>query len=217
MGRVCPQAAALPFMGVTEAEMLDTAVFVSRSGYTGEDGFELSVPADQAERIARHFLAQAEVMPIGLGARDSLRLEAGLCLYGHDLDETTSPVEADLAWTIGRARRAGGPRAGGFPGAERILHELAQGAERRRVGLLPEGRAPVREGTQLLDDRGEAVGCVTSGGFGPSLDRPVAMGYVRPRPASGEALQAVVRGQSRPCRIAGLPFTPHRYYKAAQR
>ena len=154
--------------------------FVSRSGYTGEDGFEISVPADHAEALARTLLGSSDVLPIGLGARDSLRLEAGLCLYGHDIDTTTTPVEGALEWSIQKSRRHGGARAGGFPGADKILRQLEKGAPRRRVGLKPEGRAPVREGAPLFADAtsSEPIGSVTSGGFGPSVNAPVAMGYL---------------------------------------
>jgi aminomethyltransferase len=188
--------------------------FVSRSGYTGEDGFEISVPAGEAERLAKALLGNDDVKPIGLGARDSLRLEAGLCLYGHDIDTTTSPVEGALEWSIQKSRRTDGVRAGGFPGADLILSQLQQGAPRRRVGLKPEGRAPVREGAQLFADATstEAIGKVTSGGFGPSLNAPVAMGYL---PASHAALGttvfAEVRGQRLPLGIAPMPFVPNTY------
>jgi aminomethyltransferase len=213
MAEVCPDAVALGFMGVTSTKLLGAPVFVSRSGYTGEDGFEISVPAAEAERVARALLSQPGVAPIGLGARDSLRLEAGLCLYGHELDESTSPVEAGLAWTIGKARRSGGERGGGFPGHERILAELASGPLRKRVGLLPEGRAPVREGEELIAG-GESIGKTTSGGFGPSLDAPLAMAYVAPSHASpGTTLEAIVRGKPRVCKVVDLPFLPHRYAK----
>ena len=154
--------------------------FVSRSGYTGEDGFEISVPAEHAEALAKALLENSDVLPIGLGARDSLRLEAGLCLYGHDIDTTTTPVEGALEWSIQKSRRHGGARAGGFPGADKILSQLEKGAPRRRVGLKPEGRAPVREGAALFADAAssEQIGSVTSGGFGPSVNAPVAMGYL---------------------------------------
>ena len=187
---------------------------VSRSGYTGEDGFEISVPAGQAEALARRLLAHEAVAPVGLGARDSLRLEAGLCLYGHDIDETTSPVEAGLSWAIQKVRRRGGAREGGFPGAARILAELEDGPARRRVGLLPEGRAPMREGTELYDDAeaGAPVGRVTSGGFGPSVGKPVAMGYVPAGlSAPGTQLFGEVRGRRLPVQVAALPFVPARF------
>ena len=190
------------------------ACFATRSGYTGEDGFEISVPAGRAEALARRLLAEAEVAPIGLGARDSLRLEAGLCLYGHDIDTTTTPVEASLAWALSKARRADGERPGGYPGAEVILRQLAEGAPRRRVGLRPEGRAPVREGAELIDEAGRTVGTVTSGGFGPSVGGPVAMGYVEADLARPDtALQALVRGKPQPVRVAKLPFVAHRYHR----
>ncbi len=183
---------------------------VTRSGYTGEDGFEISLPAGDAEVLARRLLAEPEVLPIGLGARDSLRLEAGLCLYGHDIDETTTPIEADLAWTIGKRRRA----EGGFPGAATVLRQLAEGASRKRVGLRPDGRAPAREGTQIVDTAGNRIGHVTSGGFGPSAGAPVAMGYVdRAHAAEGTAVELLVRGVARPARVVRLPFIPTRYYR----
>ena len=188
--------------------------FVSRSGYTGEDGFEISVPAERAERLANRLLENADVLPIGLGARDSLRLEAGLCLYGHDIDTTTTPVEGALEWSIQKSRRTGGARASGFLGAEEILAQLEKGAPRRRVGLRPEGRAPVREGAALFADDAsiEPIGAVTSGGFGPSLNAPVAMGYL---PASlaapGTQVFAEVRGQRLPLKVATTPFVPNTY------
>jgi aminomethyltransferase len=207
-------AAAMRFMDACELMVAGTPCLVSRSGYTGEDGFEISVPAEAAEKLARLLLAEPEVMPIGLGARDSLRLEAGLCLYGHDIDERTSPVEAGLDWAIQKVRRTGGARAGGFPGASRILGELARGPTRRRAGLLPEGRAPVREGADLFADEtgGDPVGRVTSGGFGPSLNAPVAMGFL---PAAlavpGTRVYAGVRGRRLPVRVAAMPFVPNRF------
>jgi aminomethyltransferase len=214
LARHAPWVAALRFMDIREGAVAGHPAIVSRSGYTGEDGFEISVAAGAAEALARALLAAPEVRPVGLGARDSLRLEAGLCLYGHDIDETTSPVEAGLDWAIQKVRREGGARAGGFPGASRILAELRHGPARRRVGLRPEGRAPVREGAALFaaDAGGEPIGRVTSGGFGPSLDAPVAMGYA---PASlsapGTRLHAEVRGRRLPVTVAPLPFHPTRY------
>ena len=188
--------------------------FVSRSGYTGEDGFEISVPAEQAERLARALLEDSDVLPIGLGARDSLRLEAGLCLYGHDTDATTTPVEGALEWSIQKSRRHGGARGGGFPGADHILSQLEKGAPRRRVGLRPEGRAPVREGASLFAnaDSSEQIGAVTSGGFGPSVNAPVAMGYLPSSlAAAGTTVFAELRGQRLPLRIAPMPFVPNTY------
>ena len=207
LARLVPEVAAMRFM--------DVGVFgdlwVSRSGYTGEDGFEMSLPMARAEAFAVSLLDMPEVMPIGLGARDSLRLEAGLCLYGHDIDTTTSPVEAGLSWAIQKARRAGGARAGGFPGAARILRELAEGPARLRVGLRPEGGAPMREKTALYDGE-QLLGTVTSGGFGPSVEAPIAMGYVPSAYADiGTKLDGEVRGKRLPVTVAALPFQPTTY------
>jgi len=210
--RVAPDAASLGFMDVRKIDVAGIPCIVSRAGYTGEDGFEISAPARDAEAIARALLAEPEAAPAGLGARDTLRLEAGLCLYGNELDETTTPIEADLAWTIGRARRPGGKRAGGYPGAHVLERQLRDGAPRRRVGLAPESRMPVRAGSELTDAKGRPVGRVTSGGFGPTLKRPIAMGYVASAHAApGAELAATVRGQRIPMRITPLPFVPHRY------
>jgi len=218
MERLGPQAVALSFMQVAAVTLDGIPCFLSRSGYTGEDGFEISLPADDAERLARRLLAQPEVKPAGLGARDSLRLEAGLCLYGHDIDESTTPVEAALGWAIQKIRRRGGARTGGFPGAETILTQLEHGAPRSRVGLVPEGRAPLREGEALQDAQGRPVGKLTSGGFGASLDGPLAMGYVESWLACpGVELQAVVRGKPRACRVVPMPFVPHRYFRGRPR
>jgi aminomethyltransferase len=200
----------LPFMAGSEASAAGVPCFVTRSGYTGEDGFEISVASGDAITLAARLLEEPEVAPIGLGARDTLRLEAGLCLYGHDIDETTTPVEAALAWTIGRRRR----EAGDFPGAPLILRQLAEGPARRRVGIRPDGRAPAREGTAILDPEGAPLGQVTSGGFGPSVNAPIAMGYVAAgRAMPGMALSLVVRDVPRPARVAPLPFVPTRYYR----
>jgi aminomethyltransferase len=188
--------------------------FVSRSGYTGEDGFEISVPAEHAEALVKSLLDNTDVLPIGLGARDSLRLEAGLCLYGHDIDATTTPVEGALEWSVQKSRRNGGARAGGFPGAEEILAQFEKGAARRRVGLRPEGRAPVREGAILFADAtsSDPIGKVTSGGFGPSLNAPVAMGFVPTSLAAlGTQIFAEVRGQRLPLQVASMPFVPNTY------
>ncbi|MFU8882173.1 MAG: glycine cleavage system aminomethyltransferase GcvT [Rhodobacterales bacterium] len=198
------------FMDVADLDLAGAACWVSRSGYTGEDGFEISVPAAQAEAVARALLGDARVEAIGLGARDSLRLEAGLCLYGHDIDAATSPVEAGLGWAIQKVRRTGGARAGGFPGAARILDEQMQGAPRARVGLRPEGRAPMREGVALFaaSAGGDPVGTVTSGGFGPTVGAPVAMGMVaRNHAAVGTQLYGEVRGKRLPVTVVALPFT----------
>jgi aminomethyltransferase len=206
--RLVPQVAAMRFMDVAVLDSEFGELWVSRSGYTGEDGYEISVAEAHARALADALLAQPEVMPIGLGARDSLRLEAGLCLYGHDIDTETSPVEAGLTWAIQKSRRTGGAQAGGFPGADRILRELDQGPARQRVGLKPDGRAPMREGT-LLFHEGQPVGHVTSGGFGPSIDAPVAMGYVPANlSAPGTALTGEVRGKHMPLTVTDLPFRP---------
>jgi aminomethyltransferase len=212
--KLCADAPAMRFMDAGPHRVDGIDCFVSRSGYTGEDGFEISVPADRAEAIAEKLLDDADVLPIGLGARDSLRLEAGLCLYGHDIDTATTPVEGALEWSIQKSRRHGGARAGGFAGADRILAQLEQGAPRRRVGLRPEGRAPVREGAQLFADASstESIGTVTSGGFGPSLNAPVAMGYLpTSHAANGTTVFAEVRGQRLPMQVAPMPFVANTY------
>lgn len=214
LAKLCAEAPSMKFMDAGPREVAGLPCFVSRSGYTGEDGFEISVPAGDAERLARTLLENPDVLPIGLGARDSLRLEAGLCLYGHDIDTTTTPVEAALEWSVQKSRRSGGTRAGGFPGAQKILAHFEQGASRRRVGLRTEGRAPVREGALLFADAtaGEPIGKVTSGGFGPSLNAPVAMGYVpRSQSALGTKLFAEVRGQRLAIEVAAMPFVKNTY------
>lgn len=214
MDKLAPGATELAFMATAELPVAGIPCHLSRSGYTGEDGFEISVPADAADALARRLLAEEAVAPIGLGARDSLRLEAGLCLYGHDLDTTTTPVEAALNWVIPKIRRTGGARAGGFPGAEVILQQLETGPTRLRVGLQPEGRAPIREGAELVDDNNQTIGKVTSGGFGPTVQRPVAMGYVDSTHAQpGGVLQARVRGKLMPVTVTELPFAEHRYHR----
>lgn len=214
MAQLVPQTAKMVFMDTATVQLAGVECFISRSGYTGEDGFEISVPNQHAEALARLLLAQDEVAPIGLGARDSLRLEAGLCLYGHDMDASTTPVEASLAWALSEARRAGGARPGGYPGADIIMRQLAQGVDRKRVGLLARDRMPVREGAELIDAEGRAVGKVTSGGFGPTVGGPVAMGYVDIEHAKpGTALQAIVRGKPVPIDVAKTPFAPQRYYR----
>jgi aminomethyltransferase len=207
-------AETMRFMDVGVFHTGDCELWISRSGYSGEDGYEISVPADRALGLAGVLLARPEVEPVGLGARDSLRLEAGLCLHGSDIDATTTPVEADLIWSIPPVRRAGGARAGGFPGAERILRELEDGPTRRRVGLVPEGRAPMRGDTVLFgdEDAQEPVGRVTSGGFGPSVDRAISMGYVAAdRAAPGTRLWGEVRGRRLPALVTPLPFRPATY------
>jgi aminomethyltransferase len=211
---LAPDVRSMRFMDFRTTDVMNVACFVSRSGYTGEDGFEISLPASHAEALARELLKNSNVAMIGLGARDSLRLEAGLCLYGSDLDATTTPVEAALEWSIQKARRSGGSREGNFPGAQKILHQLANGAPRRRVGLRPEGRAPIRHGAKLFSDQdvADAIGVVTSGGFGPSVNAPVAMGYVRQvdEPAGG-IIYADLRGTRVPLRLSALPFISTTY------
>ena len=214
LAKLCADAPAMRFMDAGPREVAGFDCFVSRSGYTGEDGFEISVPAEHAEQLAKLLLVNGDLLPIGLGARDSLRLEAGLCLYGHDIDTTTTPVEAALEWSVQKSRRTGGTRAGGFPGAEKILAQFADGAVRRRVGLRPEGRAPVREGAALFADAvsSEPIGAVTSGGFGPTLNAPVAMGYLlTAMSAPGTLVFAEVRGQRLPLKVATTPFVPNTY------
>jgi aminomethyltransferase len=209
-----PGIAAMKFMDTGPRRLVGLDCFVSRSGYTGEDGFEISVPADAAEGFAKELLADEAVLPIGLGARDSLRLEAGLCLYGHDLDPATTPVEGALEWSVQKSRRKGGARPGGFPGANAILGQFEQGAPHRRVGLKAEGRAPVREGAALFADSTSQspIGSVTSGGFGPSLNAPVAMGYVPSSLAAPDTIVfAEVRGQRLALRVAPMPFVPNTY------
>jgi aminomethyltransferase len=214
LAKFCADADSMRFMDSGPRSIDGIDCFVSRSGYTGEDGFEISVLANHAERLAKALLGDSDVLPIGLGARDSLRLEAWLCLYGHDIDTTTTPVEGALEWSIQKSRRHGGARAGGFPGADKILSQLEQGAPRRRVGLRPEGRAPVREGAPLFAGAASSqqIGAVTSGGFGPSINAPVAMGYL---PASHTAIGGLVfaelRGQRLPLRVTAMPFVPNTY------
>jgi aminomethyltransferase len=208
MARLSPECAALPFMGLATVLIDGADCLVSRSGYTGEDGFEISVPAERAEAFARLLLAQPEVQPAGLGARDSLRLEAGLCLYGNDIDETTNPIEAGLTWTIGKRRKT----EWNFLGADKIRAMLHDGPPRLRVGILPDGRAPARDHTAILGADGAAVGEITSGGFGPTLGGPCAMGYVPTAlAADGTALSLMVRGKPLPARVAPMPFVAHRY------
>ncbi|HEY1934446.1 MAG TPA: glycine cleavage system aminomethyltransferase GcvT [Acetobacteraceae bacterium] len=208
LGRLAPEAAHLPFMGVAEVSVAGIGCLVSRSGYTGEDGFELSVPADRAEALADRLLQEPEVAPAGLGARDSLRLEAGLCLYGNDIDELTTPVEADLVWAIGKRRRM----AWDFPGAAVVRDQLDNGTTRQRVGIRPDGRAPARALADIVADDGTEAGVVTSGGFSPSLNAPIAMGYVRrDLAADGTRVHLIVRDKPLPARVVPLPFVPHRY------
>jgi aminomethyltransferase len=211
LAQLAPEVAAMPFMTARDVLVEGVHAYVSRSGYTGEDGYEISVKADDAGRFWGLLLADDRVKPIGLGARDSLRLEAGLCLYGHDIDTTTSPVEAALTWSIQKRRR----EEGGFPGAARIQRELSEGAGRMRVGIQPEGRQPAREGTDILAD-GRKIGAVTSGGFGPTVNGPVGMGYVeKAYAAPGMAVTLLVRGRELPGKVVKLPFVPNRFYRGA--
>jgi aminomethyltransferase len=201
---------AMPFMSARPARLAEFETFVSRSGYTGEDGYEISLASAEAESFARILLSQRDVAPIGLGARDSLRLEAGLCLYGHELDETIDPIEAALAWSIQKRRRV----EGGFPGAKRIQDALTSGPSRQRVGLRPDGRAPAREGAEIVSADGAPIGVVTSGGFGPSVGAPIAMGYVaRAYATVGTPISLMVRGKPLSARVVALPFHPHAYYR----
>ena len=201
---------SMPFMSARPTRLAGFETFVSRSGYTGEDGYEISLASSEAESFARLLLSEPGVAPIGLGARDSLRLEAGLCLYGHELDETIDPMEAALQWSIQKRRRA----EGGFPGAKRIQDALANGPARLRVGIRPDGRAPAREGAEIVSADGAPIGVVTSGGFGPSVGAPIAMGYVtRAHAAVGTPVSLMVRGKPLSARVVALPFHPHAYYR----
>jgi aminomethyltransferase len=208
LAKLAPSVRDIPFMYYAAVSIDGIQAHVSRSGYTGEDGFEISIFDKDASRLWQLLLTDPDAKPIGLGARDSLRLEAGLCLYGHDIDETTSPVEADLLWSIQKRRR----NEGGFIGAARVQKEIASGTKRKRVGIKPEGRAPAREGTVVTDAGGRQIGIITSGGFGPTANAPVAIGYVETTFATaGTAVQLIVRDKPMPARIASLPFVPHNY------
>ena len=208
LSRIAPTSDTLAFMATSEFRIGTLATVISRSGYTGEDGFEISVPNGSAVELAQALMSPEGAQPIGLGARDSLRLEAGLCLYGHDIDLATSPIEAGLAWSIQKRRRI----EGGFPGATRIQCELRDGPSRLRIGIKPEGRAPAREGTEIFSDTGDKLGTITSGGFGPSVNGPIAMGYVTSSHAKpGTKLSLMVRGKPLPATVVALPFHPHRY------
>ncbi|WP_174575460.1 glycine cleavage system aminomethyltransferase GcvT [Polaromonas sp. A23] len=216
LSRLAPGVEKLVFMTGGRFTVAGCDCFLTRSGYTGEDGFEISVPAAQADTLARALLAQPEVKPVGLGARNSLRLEAGLCLYGNDIDTTTTPVEANLNWAIQKVRRTGGARAGGFPGADKVLAQLASPAllTRKRVGLVALERIPVRDHTPLQSMDGSPIGEVTSGLLGPSIDKPVAMGYVKPEfSAIGTRVNAIVRGKPVPMEVSAMPFVPNRYFR----
>jgi aminomethyltransferase len=216
LARLAPGVEKLVFMTGGNFSIAGCDCFVTRSGYTGEDGFEISVPAAQADTLARALLAQPEVKPIGLGARNSLRLEAGLCLYGNDIDTTTTPVEAALNWAMQKVRRTGGARAGGFPGADKVLAQLDNPASltRKRVGLVALERVPVREHTELQTTDGQKIGEVTSGLLGPSFDKPIALAYVDPQHAAvGTRVHAIVRGKAVPMEVCATPFVPTRYYR----
>jgi aminomethyltransferase len=213
MERMSPGIGKLPFMGAKRGVISGMPCTVTRSGYTGEDGFEISIGTSDALDLAWKLLELPEVEPVGLGARDSLRLEAGLCLHGNDIGPGTSPVEAGLQWAIPRCRRTQGSRSGGFPGADQILAEIDNGTMRRRVGIRPEGKALVRAHAQLLDTDGVQIGEVSSGGFGPSINAPVAMGYVATAYSTpGTALHALVRNKPLPVTVCSMPFSPHRYH-----
>ena len=208
IARLAPESAAMTFMTAGHLQIGGIDCIATRSGYTGEDGFEISVPADRSVDLARLPLSQPEVKPIGLGARDSLRLEAGLCLYGNDITTATTPVEADLSWAIARRRR----EQGGFPGAGQLQRQWREGAPRKRVGILPEGKAPARAHTEIADRNGQVIGEITSGGFGPSINGPVAMGYVAmSHAAAATEVQLLVRGKALPAKVVAMPFVPHRY------
>jgi len=214
LARLNPEVAKLTFMTGGFFNLDGIGTFLPRSGYTGEDGFEISVHNDQAVELARKLLAQPEVMPIGLGARDTLRLEAGLCLYGHDIDTTTTPVEGALTWAIQKVRRAGGARAGGYPGADIVNEQLANGVQRKRVGLISAERMPVREGAKLVNADGTEIGVVTSGSLGPTVNQPVALGYVQTAYApQGTEVFALVRDKRVAMTVAATPFAPHRYFR----
>ena len=214
LSRLNADVAKLTFMTGMNATLNGADCYLTRSGYSGEDGFEISVPSAQAESLARALLAQPEVKPVGLGARDTLRLEAGLCLYGHDIDATTTPVEAGLTWAIQKVRRAGGARAGGYPGANVIDGQLATGVASKRVGLVGLERVPVREGALIFDARGHKLGRVTSGTLAPSVDQPIAMAYLAMNHAIvNHEVYAEVRGKRWPMRVCAMPFAPHRYFR----
>jgi len=209
--RHSPGISEMTFMQAKRVTVAGAPAIVSRTGYTGEDGFEISIDGKDAEKVARALLAEAEVLPIGLGARDSLRLEAGLCLYGHDMDDSIDPVEANLLWSMGKRRK----EARDYPGAGRIGKHLQDGAGKKRIGLRPEGRAPAREGTEIADKTGRVIGRVTSGGFGPSLNAPLAMGYVEKEfAANGTKLDLIVRGKALGAEVVAMPFVPNRYKRA---
>jgi len=208
LARHAPGVEKLSFMKIARIDVGGAPAIVSRSGYTGEDGFEISIYAKDADGVAQRLLAEPEVLPIGLGARDSLRLEAGLCLYGHDMDDKIDPITANLAWSIGKRRKL----AKDFPAADAIMGKLFDGTTQKRVGILPDGKAPAREGTDIADKTGRVIGRITSGGFGPTLNAPLAMGYVESAFAGdGTEIDLIVRGKAMPAKVAPMPFVPHRY------
>ena len=215
LARIQPEVASMIFMDSREMSIDGVDCIISRSGYTGEDGYEISIPSADAERLVRLFLDQPEIEAIGLGARDSLRLESGLCLYGHDLDNSTTPLEGSLIWAISPCRRAGGERAGGFPGADKILDQISnKNWARKRVGLLGAGRAPIREGAELFDAEDNKIGIVTSGSYGPTIEAPVAMGYVETAfSALDTQVFAEVRGKKLPMTVSRMPFIEQRYFR----
>ncbi|MAL63366.1 MAG: glycine cleavage system protein T [Alphaproteobacteria bacterium] len=213
ISKFAPGAESMQFMTAQPFEIDGSPVALTRSGYTGEDGYEISIPSANVESITECILAEKEVEPAGLGARDSLRLEAGLCLYGQDIDETTTPVEAALTWSISKRRRI----EGGFPGAQVVQRQIAEGVDRMRVGIVPDGKAPARKGTHITNEKGKSIGIVTSGGYGPSFGGPVAMGYVDARYAlKGKYLTLMVRGRPHPGRVVDIPLLPNRYYRAEE-
>jgi aminomethyltransferase len=214
MAELSPEATRLVFMHGCHTSIDDIECYITRSGYTGEDGFEISVDPQDAHKLADKLLSYENVNWIGLGARDSLRLEAGLCLYGHDMNQQTTPVEAGIIWSISKSRRVGGAKEGGFLGTKVILDQIANGATKKRVGFLVDGRAPVREGAEIVDDQGNVIGAITSGGFGPTLQAPIAMGYV-PAELSviGTKLNALVRGVARPITVTKMPLVEQRYFR----
>ena len=214
LSRLNPALAKLTFMTGASAALAGVECFVTRSGYTGEDGFEISAPAFQVEALARLLLSSSEVRPAGLGARDTLRLEAGLCLYGHDINDMTTPVQAGLTWAIQKVRRAGGARAGGYPGAEAIDRQLAYGVNTKRVGLIGLERVPVREGALIVDAKNNELGHVTSGTLAPTIDRPIAMAYLAAsHVVPSDNVYAQVRGKNQPMRVTAMPFVPNRYFR----
>ena len=214
LAKLAPQVSDLHFMQGCSVKIDNCHCFVTRSGYTGEDGFEISIRPEDCSSVANALLADSSVRWIGLGARDSLRLEAGLCLYGHDMNQQTTPVEASLVWSINKSRRSGGPKQGGFLGSQAVLNHIDHGASQKRVGFMIEGRAPVREGAEIVDQQGAVIGAITSGGFSPSLQKPIAMGYVTKEYSTvGTKVNAMVRGKSRPLVVCSMPFVPQQYYR----